>query len=391
MLDTIALTLDQRHFEVLLPDRFSPSAQGLLNPPYYRLGSRGNFVCAQNPTKSDVQAGRYRPRLTLSKRKIANGFALTLRIEFSAPKLILGNNFDELDTQDFPRVLAALHHGLIEMGIELSREMLCEAPVSAVHYSKNISFTDYTTCSMVMSELKRIDLTKRLDISHTDYRNDGHAIRYHANSFEVIFYDKLKDLEQARYSEKRGLEQDYGVQLEMFRGPASLPRELEVLRMEVRLGTRTKIKSALQCVGVEAAPTFRTLFDAAIAKAILDQFWTRIRAQLPLIDGAHGRRPEQVLATLVAATKGRAKPSKLLQQLGSVLLVDSIGIRGAGALLSRHCSLRSWQRYKRDLKPLSLGGANGFSPLKQVEEALARFEPLRMKSFRSGIGRSSFS
>ena len=64
---------------------------------------------------------------------------------------------------------------------------------------------------------KRIDLTKRLDLSRTDYRNEGHAIRYHANSFEVIFYDKLKDLAQARKSEKRGLEQDYGVQEEIFR------------------------------------------------------------------------------------------------------------------------------------------------------------------------------
>jgi hypothetical protein len=39
--------------------------------------------------------------------------------------------------------------------------------------------------------------------------------------------------------------------------------------------------------------------------------------------------PEHVLATLVAATKGRVKPGKLLQLVGSVLLVDSIGIRDA--------------------------------------------------------------
>lgn len=372
------------------PTRFSPSAEGLLCPPYYRLGSRGNFVCVQNPTKSDLQAGRYRPRLTLSKRKISNGFALTLRIEFSAPKLILGNNFDEVETRDFPRVLAVLYQSVIDMGIKLSRDALRSARVSAVHYSKNIVFTDYTTCSMVMSELQRIDLTKRLDLSHTNYRNEGHAIRYHANSYEVIFYDKLKDLEHARYSEKRGLEQDYGMQLEMFRGPGSLPKELEVLRIEVRLGTRAKIKSALKRIDVNAAPVFETLFDAGISKSILGQFWRQIRAQLPLIDAAHTQRPEQVLANIALAAKGKVRPGKLLQLLGSVLLVGSVGVRGAGAALSRHCSLRSWQRCKRDLKPLSLGGANGFSALKQVEEALARFEPLRMKSFRSRMGRGNF-
>jgi len=79
---------------------------------------------------------------------------------------------------------------------------------------------------MVMSELDRIDLTRRLDLSHTDYRNGGQAIRYHANSFEVTFYDKLKDLEKARYTEKRGMERDYGAQLDTFRREA-LPKELE--------------------------------------------------------------------------------------------------------------------------------------------------------------------
>ena len=92
MLDTIVLTLDQRQFEVLRPDRFSPSAQGLLKPPYYPLGARGNFACVQNPTKEDLKAGRYLPRLTLAKRKVTGGFASTLKVEFSAPKLIYGNN-----------------------------------------------------------------------------------------------------------------------------------------------------------------------------------------------------------------------------------------------------------------------------------------------------------
>ena len=222
MLDTVVLTLDQSQFEVVKPERFSPSASGLLTAPYYSLGAQGTFICVQNPTRSDLQAGRYLPRLTLAKRKRATGFLLTLRIEFSAPKLILGNNFDELESSDFVRTIDVLSEALISMGVQPSRDALRNGRVSAIHYCKNIALTDYTTCSMVMDELKRIDLAKRLDLSHTDYRNEGQAIRYHANSFEVTFYDKLKDLEKARYSEKRGIERDYGAQLAMFRGPASL-------------------------------------------------------------------------------------------------------------------------------------------------------------------------
>ena len=167
MLDTIVLTLDQRHFDVLLPERFTPSAKGLLAPPYYSLGLRGNFACVQNPSKSKLKAGHYEPRLTLSKRKASNGFALGLRVEFSAPKMLLGNNFDELESSDFHDTMEVLHQRLGEMGIRTSMDALRSAPVSAIHYSKNIPFTDYTSCSMVLNELARIDITKRLDLSHT--------------------------------------------------------------------------------------------------------------------------------------------------------------------------------------------------------------------------------
>jgi hypothetical protein len=48
MLDTIVLTLDKSQFDVLLPERFSPSAKGLLGSPHYPLGSRGKFTCAKS-------------------------------------------------------------------------------------------------------------------------------------------------------------------------------------------------------------------------------------------------------------------------------------------------------------------------------------------------------
>ena len=381
MLDTVVLTLARPWFEIIEPERFSPSANVLLLPRY-SVRSRGKFACVLNPTKTDRQTGRYWPRLALIRQRISSDWALALRIEFSAPKLVFANNFDELQTCDFARVLAALHQALTSMGIQLSREALRRAPISAIHYSKNIPLTDYSTCSMAISDLQRIDLTKRLDLSRTDYRNEGHAIRYHANSFEVIFYDKLKDLEQALHSEKRGLEQDYVVQEEIFRGLASLPKEVQILRMEVRLGTRRKIKSVLRCIGIDTDPTFKALFDASIAKSVLAHFWSPIRAQLPLIGAARSNRPEEILATLGTAGNGKVTPGKILQQLGCMVLVGSVGVRGAGAALSRYCSRRSWQRYKRELKTLSLAKAAGYTGLNQVDEALARFEPLRLKTFQ---------
>jgi hypothetical protein len=378
MLDTIVLTLDQHQFEVREPDRFSPSAEGLLAPRYYRLGARGHFSCKQNPTRIDLEAGRYLPRLTLSKRWLRSGFSLTLKIEFSAPKLVFGNNFDELRSRDFERVLAALKRRLGEMGVRVGEDILRAARVSAIHYSKNIAFTDFTTCSMVMSELERVDLNHRLDLSQTDYRNEGHAIRYHANSFDVVFYDKLKDLQQARISEKRAIEADYGRVVDLFENKDAFPKQLQVLRMEVRLGTRAKILQIIRKVGAEHEPMFAALFDSSLAKDVLLLFWSEIRNQTLLLLQVQPKRPEDLLAVLAETTTGPTRPGRLLQQLGFLMLVGSVGFRGARAALGYHCGARSWQRYKKQLKSLPVPGSKAFSSLREVDLALEAFSPLRL-------------
>ncbi len=383
MLDTVVLTLDQREFQVLEPDRFSPSARGIVAPPFLALGARGVFTCVQNPTKTDFAEGRYGPRLTLTRRKVREGFALTLRIEFSAPKLIFGNNFDELRSRDLEAVLAALLRSLKGAGIRTTEDVLRAARVSAIHYSKNMLLTDFTSCSMVMGELTRLDLDTRLDLARTDYRNDGHAIRYHANSYEIVFYDKLKDLEKARFSEKRAIEKDSAVQFDILESRSRFPKGIEVLRLEIRLGTRTKIRDVLKRAGADVEPTFAALFDISIAKGVLGYFWSQIEAALPPADAGIKERPEDILARVAAAASGEARPGKLLQLLGGMVLLDSVGIRGLRALMLRHGTPRSWQRLKRDLKALPSAPAASFDALRQVDEALGCFKSLSLATFQN--------
>ena len=149
--------------------------------------------------------------------------------------------------------------------------------------------------------------------------------------------------------------------------------------MEVRLGTRAKIKKVLEAISEDFELTFDKLFSAGIAKAVLMSFWTHVKARLPLMDNA-GARPEDMLSDLAAASEGKAKPAKLLQQLGCVMLINSVGFRGAAVVIGRHCNSRSWERYKRELKVLPLPSANRFTALDQVGECLSQFVPLRMES-----------
>jgi len=261
MIDTIVLTLKTGMYTIFEPDYFSPSTKGLTDPTagYYRLGGRSNITCKQNPTSNELKRGIYKPRLTVTKRiNRAGNFEIPLKIEFSIPKLLYGNNFDELTNEDFPAVIQKLKAVLKEMGVYLFEKNLVNAPVSSVHYSKNIALTDYTTPYTYLEQLTKLNINKRLDTNRTDFRNEGHSFKYRANSFEIAFYDKIKDLQQAKISEKRAEEKDNTLQLGLF-DSLKQRKPFEVLRFEVRLNQRQKINQILKKIGKEVEPTFTNI------------------------------------------------------------------------------------------------------------------------------------
>jgi hypothetical protein len=375
MLDTIAITLKQSAFEVTDMDAFSPSARGLYQPPYSSMGKRGFINCVHNPLKSELAQGIYKPRLTLTKRKMRHGYDYSLRIEFSAPKLKYGNNFDELTDADFLFLINKLHPMLREMGIKTTVEHLRKATVSAVHYSKNMRLADFTTCSMVIGELGKIDLTTRLDSNKTDYRNTGSAIRAHANSYEIVFYDKVQDMRQGLgKSEKRGFETDYGLQRDFFE---ALPRGCEVLRMEVRLGNRTKLKSLLQTLGIKSDMTFENLFSSDISRIVLLHYWDKMTHDLPLL-ALSQFQPEELYQALQSDSEMQAKPAKMLQRLGMFALVRSVGLRGAKSLITQNADSRTWQRIKKDMNGLDSLANMKFRASQQITACLHSFEPITL-------------
>ena len=383
MLDTIALSLNQTQFEILDMTKFSPSARGLYVAPYYALGARNNISCYQNPTKTELSQGNYKPRLTLTKRKAnAAGYAITLRCEFSAPKLIFGNSFDELLDADFERVLDVLCCKLSGMGVRVRKDILRNASVSAIHYSKNIALGDYSSCAMILGELGKVNLNQRLDLSKTDYRNAGHAVRYHANSYELAFYDKIKDMQQAKISEKRAIESDYTIQRDLFTNTSAI-KPPDVLRMELRIGNRTKLKSQLKAVSVDCTMDFASLFKQSISQAMLLHYWRIISQAMP-VQALSNFDPQDVYYALMTETNGKAKPAKLLQRIGALAVISKVGMAGLHSLVSSHSDARTWQRLKRELSDLDTSSKLQYSAVRHVGVALTKFEPLRLNRFQAG-------
>jgi|ERR1700733_2380499 len=92
----------------------------------------------QNPTKKELLAGIYKPRLTLFYH--AQQKQIMLKVELSLPKLFFGNNFQELKQKDLLPLLQKLSSTLGQMEVIVDPQELAQAPISMIHYSKNIIF-----------------------------------------------------------------------------------------------------------------------------------------------------------------------------------------------------------------------------------------------------------
>lgn len=380
MLDTIVLTLSNNMFTIIDKDRFSPSASGLYDRDsgYYRLGGRGNMKCTQNPTSTELRAGIYKPRLTVTKRfNKFGGYDIPLKIEFSAPKLLFGNNFDELTNDDFEPMLAKLVHILKDMGVLVFTQVLRNAPVSAVHFGKNIALTDYTTPYTYISKLRKVDYNGILDMSQTDYFNGGSGIKAHSNSHEIAFYDKVQDLKRAKISPKRAYEADSQLQLGLF-DTISHKKPFEVLRMEVRLGKRQKLKQVLKACGTQVEPTFTNMFQLEIAQKVLGFYLGSIEQKYPAILHYPYNDPERFLADFLLANPNK-RPDSAWKYLGLRVLLDKMGAPALRQMLGRHRQ-SVWHSLQTDMKKLA--NPNKTDVFAFLLEKINQYEPLRLVDFQ---------
>ena len=138
MIDTIVLTFGSTMYRIIDPDKFIPSARWIDNPLLITSGIRSK----QNVTKKELRSGTYKPYLTLSNCVTHNRIRdIILKVELSLPKLMFGNNFQELQHKDFALITHKLAATLESMGVKIDEDTLAHAPVAAIHYAKNIVLT----------------------------------------------------------------------------------------------------------------------------------------------------------------------------------------------------------------------------------------------------------
>jgi len=328
MIDTVALMINSNLFVNFSKDGFFK--QTILSD------SKSFAKYVRNPSKKEKEQFSYLPRLTLFNRGINEEM---VKIEFSAPKLVFNNNFAELEEKDFDLVVSTLQQKLKNLGYRIFSRFLAEAPVSSIHYSKNILLTDGSLPYMYLKEIQKANITQRLDFNQTDFRNEGHSLKFRTNSYEVSFYDKLKDLERSKISNKRAIEEDNYIQMNMFEDIKKYKKQskklLEILRMEVRLNQRQKIRQILNKIDFKTKPTFKNLFNKEIAKSVLLYHLSQIENNYPKPLNFRPESAKDYISQFIIDNP-RAKIRDPFTAYGFYKILDEIGARETRELLKQH-------------------------------------------------------
>lgn len=261
------------------------------------------------------------------------------------------------------------------MGVIVSPATLANAPVFAIHYSKNIALIDGSISYHYINKIKESNVKLAFDVSESMYRNDGHSYRWHCNSYEVVFYDKIRDLEFAKQNSKRSLETDSELQQHLFK-KFEKRHMLEFLCMEVRLNKRAKMKQLFKALVIKANLTFKKLFKPAIAKKILLHYMDEIESKRSSLFDFVTINDRSFLAKL-AFNNPRISPKQAAIALGVKHILEVGTIRELKVMIGKN-NPQGWSKLMKEVQSLSMPTMQ--SPFKVIREQLVLFKPVKITS-----------
>ena len=364
MLDTIVLQLNKNEFFILDYSKFNTTEKIVLNNNF------GFKKWINNPIRLDRNNDVYKPRLTLVKR----GFTITLKIEFSAPKIIFNNNVDELEEKDFELLIKELGKKLENMGVMVHNEILKKSRVLYFHPSKNILLKNGYTSTFIIKELNKIDVSNNFDLDIKTYRNAGQSLQFYNGSHAFTIYDKISDL---RKSKNKAIDKDQTkYQKAIFNEINKKKSYLEILRLEIRLTNTKKIKKVMDKVGYTKDYSFNNIFNKNLCKNIIQLYWEGFFEKNAFIFNRENN-PQKILEKITIKHKNM-NIEKAINLVGKYLLCqDEEGLRGFRNIVNKKGKY-NWYRIKKDFLIFDdILDNNQWNFIKDIKKDLKEFKTLR--------------
>ena len=220
MIDTIRIILDKDTFTIINPEYFGLSDTSSLkrftttkieqhiwkdigNDKKKKAYDTDETICdedvnaihnfEESEEEQTTTEKAYKPKVFLIK----SFGKLELFLEFSIPKLMFGNNLEEVCQADYELVILKIISTLWEMGIEVKHDLnIKEARVSVVHFGKNFIMTDILNPRAMINLIAKNDPHFKTDVSEKHYRNGGQLVSFYSKVQDIVFYDKMAEIKQ---------------------------------------------------------------------------------------------------------------------------------------------------------------------------------------------------
>jgi uncharacterized protein YpiB (UPF0302 family) len=166
-----------------------------------------------------------------------------------------------------------------------------------------------------------------------------------------MFYDKIRDLEKAKKSDKRSMENSGAIQLHLYDALHS-KKHFEVLRMEMRLTKRRKMQHLFKQLNIKAQLNFKGLFKTVIARKVLVHYLDAIESACPQLLDFKANNSKALLVALIFNNPDMS-PRRIMQLYGMKLALEHMSIREMRTMFGAH-NKRSWYRLIADVNEVQL-------------------------------------
>ncbi len=295
----------------------------------------------QNPLASYRDAGIVYPNLRIDERIRNYAYICDLKVSFSCPKLIWGHSFEEVMDSHFDQIVKVLKARLADMGVEVSETAIRTAIVQTLHYCANIMFPSEAEARMFLKRLSNTSLKAWFENNTKTFSNNGHAVRFHTDIFEIVFYLKYYDvLETGNKSVGRKTTLQEKETAKRLLKEGKIP---PVVRMEIRFNgirpIRTHLKAAL---GIDKQFwTFQEIFDSLQSRKTQKYYWDQIISDPVNKAYLCTTSDEDICLKVLDKYKG-VSTKDISEALGLFYFVKNLGVRGTKEIVILRQNRKAW-------------------------------------------------
>ena len=352
-MDTIVIVLNRSQYKVADITKFKPHFKPInAMDTNQRIQFANEYKCQrsykQNPSVELRRNGTIYPFLTIYERLRRIDHQCDLHISVSLPKLLYGHSFQNVYKDNAEQILGTLVKRLADMGIATTKTNLRNGHINTVHFAENILMPTEQHLRMFLSRMSQADIGAWFEKNDRHYSNDGHAVRFHSDIFQIVFYMKYYDLflAKSRSIDKKRSKQEVDIAIKLKTENRIPP----VLRMEVRFAGVRSVTSHFEAVlGINKKRwLFADVLDQNLGLKFLVYYFNKIKED-ELNFSLLSTFSNEDICRIVLEKYKEIDFSLVTEALGMFFLLHTLGVKDLREFVKLRKSHATWYRKRRKL------------------------------------------